>query len=192
MGRGIFFPNLKTSLLCTPLRTAVKRLKKASGHPAKPDALMPQPGSLTNACAFVGETGLTFRKLKPLTCARLPSLFALFHSGISGQQTFLFQNRPHCGINFQQSPSNPESNRAGLPDWPSAMRLRSDVEIVHRLGHLKRLQDGELQRRSREILLKGTAIDLYHPTPPQESDSSDSGFATAGCSKSVCFGHKSN
>jgi hypothetical protein len=51
--------------------------------------------------AFGCDTGLTFRKLKPLARAGLAGLFPLFHSRIPCQQAFLFQNRPHRSINFE-------------------------------------------------------------------------------------------
>ena len=101
-GSYLCVPLTKTSLTPTALRTSTTVQIKSRRMPGV-TGCSAAIAWIADKCldAFGCDTGLTFRKLKPLARAGLAGLFPLFHSRIPCQQAFLFQNRPHRSINFE-------------------------------------------------------------------------------------------
>lgn len=126
----------------------ISEIKLPAREPKSNQARIDRTSGVTKenpACAQHFESQLTLGELESLPRTGLTRFLAFFHPWIACKETFLLQCRPQCGVMFEQSSRNRQTNGARLPCDSATRRFYLDVERVTRFGHLKRLQNGKLQ-----------------------------------------------
>src|SRR5690606_30126881 len=121
----------------------------------------------------------TLRELEPLACSGAARLLALDHARVAGEQAGSAQLGAVLLVGLAQRASDRVPHRTGLAGHAAAAHVRLDIEGAERVGRGERLLDVLHQRRAREVVTQGAAVDIPLPGAGNQVDPGDAGLAAA-------------
>ena len=114
--------------------------------------MVPGVLSIVKGSLSLGELGCT-------TSAFETVLFALFHSGVSGEETGLLESGTEILVVLKQRAGKAVADGACLTGHAAALHAADDVELLGSLGESERLTDEELQRFKTEVIVDLSVVD---------------------------------
>ena len=98
-------------------------------------------------------TDLPLRELEAFSRSRLPVLLTFFHARIAREKSFLSQDAPQFGTEFDESARDSVLCRTGLPVHATAVNSDNNIEFVQGVGRFERPFDQHPVGFIEEVLL---------------------------------------
>ncbi len=143
-------------------------------------------------CSSTQKENLAFGELEALAGSGLAGFFALFHSWVTGDETFGAKGNAKIFIGLNDGAAQGQAKGTGLAVDSTTRGFDLDIKSVDCIGDFQRAQDRVLHGKTWEIINEVLAVDFDVSGSWLHADAGDSGFAAAGGDDIFGGGHGKN